>query len=40
MIVALDDPPSERHKRNAVLYPFGDNRIYQYLRVICRGAKP
>ena len=40
MIIALDHPLSDRHKRNVALYPFGDHRIHQDLRVIRRAAKP
>jgi hypothetical protein len=40
MIVALDGPLSEGHKREAILHPFGDNRIHQDLRVSRQTAKP
>ncbi len=40
MIVALDGPLSEGHRRDALLHPFGDNRIHQHRRVIDPAAKP
>src|SRR5258705_980172 len=40
MIVALDGPLSEGHRRDALLRPFGDNRIHQHRRVIDPAAKP
>ena len=40
MIVALDDPLSERHKGDAVLHLFGNSRIRQNLRIIRQVAQP